>query len=152
MEKILVAIDGSTSCNKAAEKAQNLAFLCNSNVTFITIVENPKYKVVTSREKFEEKQELIDQDKKESADYLNKCNNIYTQCKISMKAKGLETNKVVKKVRDNPAKDICDYARENNYDLIVITDKGHSNIKNFLLGSTTEKVVRHSKVSVLVVK
>lgn len=41
---------------------------------------------------------------------------------------------------------------ENNVDLIVIATRGLSGIQNVFYGSVTEKVVRHAKCSVLVVR
>jgi len=52
MLKILVAIEGSESCSKVAQKAQELALLCKGDVTFLTIV-SPDFKLVTSKEKLE---------------------------------------------------------------------------------------------------
>ena len=63
----------------------------------------------------------------------------------------METKRVVKE-GNYPAEDICKYADENNFDLLVIADKGDEKLKDKLLGSTTEKIVRKSKTSVLVVK
>lgn len=41
---------------------------------------------------------------------------------------------------------------EDDYDLIVIATRGLSGIQNVFYGSVTEKVVRHAKCSVLVVR
>jgi nucleotide-binding universal stress UspA family protein len=150
MDKILVAIKGSEGCNKVSKKAEELAFLCNSSVTFLTI-EEPKYKFVMTEEALKDQMKEVEGRKKETEEMLNKCSIIYKNCEISMKEKGLKTNRIVKE-GNNPAIDICNYAKENNFDLILIADKADKSIKEFLLGNVTEKVVRHSKISVLVVK
>lgn len=49
-------------------------------------------------------------------------------------------------------KEIVEYARENNIDLIVIATHGLSGLDYVLLGSTTEKVVRWANSPVLTVK
>ena len=51
----------------------------------------------------------------------------------------------------NPAIAITDYASSNNIDLIVINMHSRSGIKKLILGSTTEKVIRSSHCSTLVV-
>ncbi|MDZ7671916.1 MAG: universal stress protein [Halanaerobiales bacterium] len=47
---------------------------------------------------------------------------------------------------------ICEYAENNGFDIIVLADKGIGGVKRFFLGSISDKVLRHAKVSVLVVK
>lgn len=150
MRKILVAIDGSESCNKAANKAEELALLCKAEVTFITVVDRAS-KIIRTKEEFEKLEKDTEEKKVESQEFLSKCSKIYKKCKNSMQEEGLEVNKIVKEGR-HPAQIICDYAEENSFDLIVMADKGESNVKKFLLGSTTEKVVRHANTSILIVK
>ena len=56
-------------------------------------------------------------------------------------------------VREGKAhKEIVEYAKENDIDLIVIATHGLSGLDYVLLGSTTEKVVRWSQSPVLTVK
>jgi nucleotide-binding universal stress UspA family protein len=52
----------------------------------------------------------------------------------------------------NPAKVILEQVEETHCDLIVIGSRGHSGIKEFMLGSVSHNVVLHAKVPVLVVK
>ena len=49
-----------------------------------------------------------------------------------------------------PVEEIIKSANPN--DLIVVGIKGHSDIKRILIGSISEKVVRHAKCSVMVVR
>jgi len=51
-----------------------------------------------------------------------------------------------------PADKILEYARENNIDLIVVGTHGLTGIKKFLIGSIAERVVRHSRVPVMVIR
>ena len=56
-------------------------------------------------------------------------------------------------VRDGrPAEVVCETAREERVDAILMPTHGHSGLKHALLGSVTEKVVRHAPCSVLVVR
>ncbi|CCU79841.1 hypothetical protein HSACCH_01646 [Halanaerobium saccharolyticum subsp. saccharolyticum DSM 6643] len=150
MIKILVAIKGADSCSKVAQKAQELALLCKGEVTFITIVSN-EMGLITSKEKLETTEENLNIKKSEKNKALKTCSMVYGQCERKLGEKGLETKRVVKE-GNYPAEDICKYADENNFDLLVIADKGDTKLKDKLLGSTTEKIVRESKTSVLVVK
>ncbi len=47
---------------------------------------------------------------------------------------------------------IIGFAKENHVDLIVMGSKGSGGLEEFLVGSNTEKVVRHAKCPVLTVK
>ena len=47
---------------------------------------------------------------------------------------------------------ITDYASENDVDLIVMGSHGYTGLAHFLLGSTTEKVLRSAYCPVMTVK
>ncbi|MGR3763388.1 universal stress protein [Rossellomorea sp. NS-SX7] len=50
------------------------------------------------------------------------------------------------------AKRICEYAKENNVDLVLVGHTGKSNLKKWMLGSVSEKVAHDCESSVLLVK
>ncbi|MFW6310780.1 MAG: universal stress protein, partial [Nanoarchaeota archaeon] len=47
----------------------------------------------------------------------------------------------------SPAEYICKEAEDNDYDLIILASAGEGGVKRFLLGSTSDRVVRHAKTS-----
>ena len=51
-----------------------------------------------------------------------------------------------------PGMEIARYATENKIDLIVIPSHGYRGVKHLLLGSVTERVMRHAPCPVLVLK
>lgn len=55
-------------------------------------------------------------------------------------------------LKGHPDDKICKYARENQFDLIVMGAYGSSRIKETILGSTTEAVMRRSEVPVVLAK
>ena len=55
-------------------------------------------------------------------------------------------------LQGQPYQEICKVARELKVDLIVIATRGQTGLKHLLLGSTAERVVRHSPCPVLVVR
>jgi nucleotide-binding universal stress UspA family protein len=55
-------------------------------------------------------------------------------------------------VEGDPTNTILEFAEKNKVDLIVMGTLGKGGLERFLLGSVTDKVVKHSKTSVLVVK
>ena len=52
----------------------------------------------------------------------------------------------------DPAHTILEFAELNKVDMIIMGSLGKGGLERFLLGSVADKVVRHSKISVLVVK
>jgi universal stress protein A len=52
----------------------------------------------------------------------------------------------------HPVQKLIDYAKEQSIDLIVMATHGRSGIEHALLGGTTEKIVRNSPCSVLVIR
>jgi len=52
----------------------------------------------------------------------------------------------------DPAHTILEFAELNIVDMIIMGSLGKGGLERFLLGSVADKVVRHSKISVLVVK
>ena len=83
----------------------------------------------------------------------------------SFKEKAMESlNKIVNKISDevknidiavesgDPADEILITAKKIDADVIVVGYKGYGKEGRFLLGSVTDKVVRHASISVLVVR
>jgi nucleotide-binding universal stress UspA family protein len=66
------------------------------------------------------------------------------------KAAGLEGESIF--LKGNPAEQILDFASKHDIDMIVVGTLGKSGIERFSMGSVSEKVVRHAKVPVLVVR
>ena len=83
----------------------------------------------------------------------------------SFKDKAMESlNRIVKEISNSvdkvniavesgdPADEILITAKKTEADVIVVGYKGYGKEGRFLLGSVTDKVVRHASVSVLVVR
>jgi len=49
----------------------------------------------------------------------------------------------------HPATEVCEFAEENDCEMIVMATHGRSGLKHLLVGSVAEAVVRHSAVPVL---
>ncbi len=52
----------------------------------------------------------------------------------------------------SPVEGILRYVEENDIDLVVIATAGRSGLQRWLIGSVTERVVRHAKCAVLTIK
>jgi nucleotide-binding universal stress UspA family protein len=55
-------------------------------------------------------------------------------------------------VDGDPAREIDEFARANNVDLIAMTSHGRSGLGRAILGSVTDAVIRHAATPVLVVR
>jgi nucleotide-binding universal stress UspA family protein len=54
--------------------------------------------------------------------------------------------------RGNPVEQILKHAQERSCDLIVMGTHGHGTLEDVMLGSTARRVIRRSKIPVLVVR
>ena len=66
------------------------------------------------------------------------------------KISGIEVESVI--LEGHPADKILKFAEQEGMDFIVMGTLGRTGLERFLLGSIAEKVVRHSKIPVMVVK
>lgn len=77
-------------------------------------------------------------------------NNILADGEEKVKAEGIQVETLLKE--GNIVQEIVNAAREGNFDLIVMGARGISKIKELLLGSVSDGVIRHAPCPVLVVK
>ncbi|MGM0472349.1 MAG: universal stress protein [Bacillota bacterium] len=155
MEKILVAVDGSEHSHRAVKQAIAVAD-SDTELTLINVITEPifdnaigpfGYAYQSSIDK-EQLDEIVEVQHKKVYENAEK---ILSEAEEELQAAGLEAEKVIKS-EDSPANIICDVADEEDYDLIVMADKGRGNVQRVLIGSTCDKVIRHSKVPVLIAK
>jgi nucleotide-binding universal stress UspA family protein len=55
-------------------------------------------------------------------------------------------------LKGTPAEEILDYAEDNDIDLVVMGTHSLTGIKRFLIGSVAEKILRHSKIPVMIIR
>jgi len=67
----------------------------------------------------------------------------------SLRARGFEVEVLVE--RGDPAEVVTELAAEREVDVIVMGTRGHSKLRQFLLGSTAERVVAHAPCPVMTV-
>lgn len=143
MQKILLAVDGSESCNKAIGKVVDLAQDVNSEITVLTVIEEGlSMQLGASKSQVESEVEEMEEVKEKGINAVANCADAFNDI--------AKINTITK--NGNPAASICEEAKSGDYDFVVVADKGHSAVKKFFLGSTTEKVVRHCEKTVMVVK
>jgi nucleotide-binding universal stress UspA family protein len=146
-ERILIATDGSKHSERAAEAGIEMARLYGSAVTALFVVDIGK-----------EYAPLGDLISKVADDLIAGIrSNLHSQGdqatkrveEIAEKA-GIAVN--IKITEGYPAEDIIRIAKEGDMNLIVMGGIGATGLERFLLGSVADKVVRSSKIPVLVVR
>lgn len=139
--KILLATDGSECSMQAAGYAIETAVQNQAELLALTVTETYPLDNLPVEELTRKVTELF---RRESEEALQKVEDL---------AASLDTPVKVRKmmVDGSPAETILKVADEENVDLIVVGASGKHALERFLLGSVSEKIVRHARVPVLVV-
>ena len=146
MKKMLVAYDGSDASKKAIELVKKCANK-DDEVTLLTVV--PAELAESSFTKM-----LLPTIDLSS---VVKSGSFKDKAKDSLSKIVKEIDYCVSKVEvvvedGDPADEILITAKKVDADIIVLGYKGYGKEGRFLLGSVTDKVVRHASVSVMVVR
>ena len=143
-KSILVPTDFSEYSEKAFKQAVEIALMFDSTITLLH-VEAPDMEKMTALYVAEDKlKEIRENLKKETEENLRKFIKISDKSdKVNIKTRiavGVAYDEIVK------------ITKNEDYDLIVISSHGKNALETFFYGSTTEKVVRNARCSVLVVR
>ena len=146
MKKMLIAYDGSDASKKAIDMVLKCATK-DDEITLLTVV--PAELAESSFTKM--LLPTID------LSTIVKSGSFKEKAMGSLSKVTKEIGYAVKKVdiaveSGDPADEILMAAKKHGSDLIVIGYKGYGKEGRFLLGSVTDKVVRHAGISVLVVR
>jgi len=142
MKHILVPIDFSEQAECAARVAAKIAKKNDSDISLLHMLEMPQGVV--------DAMSGGDNSTPASLFFMKKVHERFDELKKSNFFKGINVNESVlfHKTFDG----VIEESKKQNIDLIVMGSSGSSGIKEILIGSNTEKIVRHSEVPVLVVK
>jgi nucleotide-binding universal stress UspA family protein len=136
--KILVAYDGSEGARNALRWAAQLGPA--SGAHSVTVIS-----VAPTLEATEPIADAVDP----SSDMATHREQLADAKKLLTKA-GVEAATVLK--AGNPTEEILDLADAGDFDLIVVGSRGLGGARRFLMGSVSDRVVRHSSKPVLVVR
>jgi nucleotide-binding universal stress UspA family protein len=138
-QNIVIATDGSENGLKAISYGIKLAKLSGATIYALHIVDT--YSLSQS---WTAGRETMYENLKEDGQKAT------LKVKEYAEATGVEVKEVL--LEGHPSKEIIDFAEKNNIDMIVMGTLGKTGLDRFLMGSVAEKVVRNSKVPVLVVR
>jgi len=146
-ERILVATDGSRHSQRAAEAAVEMARLYGSTIIALYVVDIGR-----------EYAPLGDLTSRSSEDMIAGIrSNLQDQGETATRSVAEMAEKAaipaIRRVKEGyPAQDIIHIAEEEKVSLIVMGGIGATGLDRFFLGSVADKVVRSSRIPVLVVK
>jgi nucleotide-binding universal stress UspA family protein len=140
-KKILIATDGSETANEAADFGIELVGCTGAKVYVLYVIDTSPYRSV-SLDKIWSNEVLAEHEKEgqEATSYVEE----------KAKAAGVEVE--CKVLKGHPAEKIITFAEDNDMDLIVVGSLGKGRYERAVLGSVSDKIIRHSKVPVLVVR
>ena len=151
VERILVALDGSEPADKALDFALDLATHYSANIVLLNVVPPVTVPIVpfsaTGMQSIRLEamgtysKELKAHHKRVLSEALKKAKKAKPNLKISTKL-----------VEGRPSDKIVETARKGRFNLIVMGSRGLGGIKEFFLGSVSDRVADEATCPVLIVK
>ncbi|EAC2412617.1 universal stress protein [Listeria monocytogenes] len=136
MKNILIAFDGSEHAVKAIKEAKKLIKgFPTSKVTVLEVLDISKVK-----------DQALDLSKSSEERKSTRINEVKDQLK------GLLDDYLLTILIGDPATEIINYAKKEEYDLLIIGSRGLNLLQEFIMGSVSHKVVKHAQIPILVVK
>ncbi|NLL80673.1 MAG: universal stress protein [Tissierellia bacterium] len=146
MKKILVPIDGSEPSKRALKLAVEIAEKMGSSIKVINVI-SPivsqsvyAYTVAADRTNLEEAMKIKNRN---SQKIIEETIEPYKDSPVEITSTT---------ILGHPAEEIIREAEDEEYSLIVMGSRGLGAFSRTLLGSVSDKVVYHSRVSVLIAK
>ena len=137
---IVIATDGSENTLRAISYGIEIAKLSGATVHAFYVVDTSSFSTIPVDAGWEEMYEILRKEGEKAV----------FDVKERGEAAGVEVREVL--WEGHPSTEIINFAENNDIDLIVMGTLGKTGLNRFLLGSVAEKVVRNSKVPVLIVR
>lgn len=141
MKKILVPIDGSKGARLALEKARELGELTEAEITILNVMSNVMANpYILEQSHITEINDVFSKQAKNTIDEALEIFDGYPQ----------EVKTEIK--LGDPAHEIIEMANNEEYDLIIMGNRGLNAFSRVMMGSVSNRVVNHVKTSVFIVK
>lgn len=138
-DEVLLPTDGSPAAEAAVEHGLTMAGIADARVHVLNVVDVSD---TTGGASASVATDLVDQLRESGQTAVDRVAAVAREA-------GFETTTSV--VEGFPARDVLHYAEESGVDLIAMGSHGRTGVSRFLLGSTTERAIRHADVPVLAV-
>lgn len=140
---ILVPVDGSTTSYQAVDKAITLARAFDSRVTTMFVIDPYPFTGVGTDFAYGQTEYLTAA--------TSEANSAIADAQRELDKAGIKSSSCVVESH-TPWRGIVERAQQDGIDLIVMGSHGRSGLEKLVLGSTTQRVLAHVKVPVLVVR
>lgn len=136
----MIATDGSVCSRIAASRGIELARLSGGTVYAVYVVSTEYFSSMAVDFDRERMYEALRMEGCKAVSYINEIGEL----------KNVNVETVL--LEGHPADELIRFAEEEKMDIIVMGMIGRTGLDRLILGSVAEKVIRHSKVPVMVVK
>jgi nucleotide-binding universal stress UspA family protein len=144
-QKILIPLDGSDLSECSLQHVKAIAQGCNvPDVIVFRVIVPLSAEAISALATVgdDSLRRAVEQNEQDAKDYVLKVRD-------SLQTQAVSSRAVT--VQGRAADEILSYAEKTNVDLIVMSTHGRSGLSRFFYGSVAEKVVRHSRIPVLLV-
>lgn len=143
LKEIVIGYDGSRSARRAVNFVEKLPLAPNCEVCIATLVTPKETGGFLPGPLREEINAICKAEQKAARQGLNE---------VTKQLQG-SGHKIVTDLRDaDPAAGLLQIAEERKADLLVVGAQGISEVEQFLLGSVSDKVLRHAPCSVMIIR
>jgi nucleotide-binding universal stress UspA family protein len=137
-ERVLIPTDGSNTSRKALETGLEVARLMGADVTGLYVLDDSAYAAFPGDVEWDTIKDMLAEEAQHAlAELEEACDENDISCSVQTR-------------EGHPAEEILDVSEE--HDLVVMGTHGRSGLEHLLLGSVTEKVIRHAECPVLVIR
>ena len=162
VNKILYATDLSENARYAYAYAVSLAELYGAQITLMHVlpelselmdkhilgyIDADRWEKIKAQHFDEAREALIGK----RQDHLAVKDVLQQFSENAMESEGVGSDQIIVE-RGNPVEKIIEHADNEQFDLIVMGTHGHGTLEDAMIGSTARRVVRRSKIPVLVVR
>lgn len=138
--RVLVPTDGSEAADAAVDHALAVADACGAALRVLSVVDT---RTLAAQPDLAPPDAVVESLEEQSEHAVNEVTERCT-------AAGLSPETTI--ARGPPSRAICADAAEHDADLVVMGTRGRSGLDRVLLGSVTERTVRHAPVPVMAVR
>ena len=138
-KNILVAVDGSEQSYDALREAIEIAQANDSQLKILYVLNDKLANIPVHLDTM-----TLYKSVQEHSDYVVD--------QVQGYLKDTEVSFEIVRLTGSPKREIINYSKENNIDLIVLGSTGLDAIDRFIIGSTTQYIVNHASCNVIVVK
>ena len=138
-KNILVAVDGSEQSYDALREAIETAQANDSQLKILYVLNDKLANIPVHLDTM-----TLYKSVQEHSDYVVD--------QVQGYLKDTEVSFEIVRLTGSPKREIINYSKENNIDLIVLGSTGLDAIDRFIIGSTTQYIVNHASCDVMVVK